>query len=272
VDLYGAQFTVGITYSLSSGAIRYLSPGSNVLVVKNLSAFQQRYGHSCDAMIAGEYSGNLSNSGEEVRLMAADGSIPRDFTYSDSAPWPAAADGDGPSLILRNSSSNPDPSIATNWMASAIPGGLPGGVPPVLTYSTWRALFWDDPVIGTNDLVSGPYADPDGDGMDNLHEYIFGLNPSIPDTWPQPKPAIALVSSENRLVATLRLSAASGDAVVLPQISSDLINWSSGTSSIQLIQTTPAEDGTKICTYADTLGMSSNQVRFIRFQFSALLH
>jgi hypothetical protein len=132
-----------------------VSPGASVLIVNTLNSFQTRYGHAYDSLIAGQYSGNLSNGGERLRLQAADGSTIRDFVYDDAAPWPTAADGKGPSLILRNPSSNPNHGLATNWMASAMPGGMPGGTANPETYSFWRNLFWDSSV-STNNAVAGP--------------------------------------------------------------------------------------------------------------------
>jgi hypothetical protein len=272
VDLYGAQFTVGITFAFSTGSIRYVAPGANVLIVKSRPAFQARYGHTYDAMIAGEYSGNLSNSGEEVRLMAPDGSILRDFTFDDDVPWPPEADGNGPSLILRNPWSNPNPAPGTNWMASAIPGGLPGGSAPAQSYSTWRALFWDSPTDVTNNLVSGPYADPDADGINNLFEYIYGLNPQVSQSAPQLLPTIETVNADKHLVVAMLVSGGAGDVMITPQISSDLLNWSNGAPAVQLLQAIPGEDGRVTYKYYDASTVSANQQRFIRFQYSVTLH
>jgi hypothetical protein len=240
--------------------------------VKRLAAFQLRYGHVYDALIAGEFGGNLSNSGEEVRLLAADASTIRDFTFDDSAPWPATADGDGPSLILRNPGSNPDAAVVANWMASAIPGGLPGGVAPAQTYSTWRTLFWDSPANATNDLVSGPDADPDADGVSNLFEYIYGLNPFVSQSLPPLRPAIETVNADLHLVVTLQVSGGAGDVTIVPQISSDLLNWASGAPDIQLLQTTLSEDGRATYRYYDASTLSANRQRFVRFQFYVSLH
>ena len=86
VDLSGVQFTVGITFSFSSGSIRYVPPGASILIVKKLTSFQTRYGHAYDSLVAGEYGGNLSNSGEQLRLQAADASTIRDFVFDDDVP------------------------------------------------------------------------------------------------------------------------------------------------------------------------------------------
>ncbi len=270
IDLSAVQFATGITFNFGSGAITYLPSESHVLIVKSLVAFQLRYGHAYDAIIAGEYGGNLSNSGEALQLQAGGVTI-RNFAYDDEGLWPTAPDGDGPSLILQNPRSNPDPALATNWMASAIPGGLPGGFAPTQTFSTWRALFWDSASSVTNDTISGPYADPDGDGLNNLLEYAYGLNPLVPQPKPQITAAIENVNSDAHLVITIQLSGGAGDITVTPQTSSDLSAWSDGSPFLQLLQTTSGEDGRTVYKYFDTSRIGTVGQRFVRFQINASL-
>ncbi len=69
-------------------------------------------------------SGNLVNSGEPIRLLDADGLEVDTLAYGNSAPWPSAANGSGPSLELK--SPTLDNSLADNWQASAALGGTPG--------------------------------------------------------------------------------------------------------------------------------------------------
>jgi hypothetical protein len=271
VDLSGIQFTVGITFNFSSGSIRYLSPGASVLIVNTLNSFQTRYGHAYDSLIAGQYAGNLSNSGERLRLQATDGSTLRDFTYDDDVPWPTSPDGNGPSLILHNPFSNPDHSLATNWMASAMPGGMPGGFANPETYSTWRNLFWDSSV-STNDAVSGPNADPDGDGLNNLAEYLYGLNPTLVTAAPRVVPAIEAINAAPHLTFSILLSGGASDVTVIPQFSSDLLTWSNNASILQLLQSTADDDGRVAWKYYDTSALTTNAQRFVRFQFNFNLH
>jgi hypothetical protein len=271
VDLSGVQFTVGIAFNFTSGAIRYVAPGANVLIVKKLTAFQTRYGHAYDSLVAGEYSGNLSNSGEELRLVAADASVIRDFTFDDHAPWPTAPDGNGPSLILRHPSSNPNHGIATNWTASAMPGGMPGGTAHPETYSSWRNLFWPTPT-SADDAVAGPAADPDGDGLDNLAEYLYGLNPTRSDPAPRLVSAVEIVNAAPHLTVSIVLSGGASDVMAIPQFSSDLVNWSNNPSVLQLMQSVAQDDGRVTWKYCDTATLRTNAHRFVRFQFKANLH
>jgi hypothetical protein len=271
VDLSGVQFSAGITFNFTAGSIRYLSPGAGVLVVNTLASFQTRYGHAYDSLIAGQYAGNLSNSGERLLVQAADGSTLRDFTYDDAAPWPTSPDGAGPSLILLNPHSNPNPGVGTNWTASAMPGGMPGGIANPESYSTWRNLFWDSST-SINDAVAGPNADPDDDGLNNAAEYLYGLNPTQATGVPHVAPAVEIINAVPHLTFSILLSGGASDATVVPQFSSDLVTWSNDPASLQLLQSAKTEDGRVNWKYYDTAGLNANVQRFVRFQFNLDLH
>ena len=77
------------------------------------------------ANIAGAYSGNLSNDGEQLILLANDNSIIRNFAHNDQAPWPDSSDGDGFSLTLIKPTSNPIHADPFNWRSSVDTHGSP---------------------------------------------------------------------------------------------------------------------------------------------------
>ena len=108
-----------------------MTPGQYVVIVKNRQAFASRYDTS-GMTIAGEYSGNLANGGEKVRLYAAadpepTGYIPyysSDYVrYKDGASWPVEPDGTGFSLSRLDADAYGND--AGNW-ASGASGGTPG--------------------------------------------------------------------------------------------------------------------------------------------------
>ena len=74
--------------------------------------------------VLGNFSFALNNSGDQTRLFDNNGVLMDSVQYDDAAPWPTAADGDGPSLELVNPSY--DNSLAENWAASS-GEGTPGG-------------------------------------------------------------------------------------------------------------------------------------------------
>jgi hypothetical protein len=123
IDLTGVKFTNGVTFDFTTGDVRFLAPGQSVVVVSNLQAFDARY-DTTYMLVAGEYSGNLSNGGEQVTLVDATATTIKNFTYGTTAPWPTSPHGGGPSLTVINVNGNyNDP---TNWRASTLGTGTPG--------------------------------------------------------------------------------------------------------------------------------------------------
>jgi len=122
LDVTGLCFVDGIEFDFTDLADPRLARGQCVLLVKNIGAFEMRYGVGLP--IVGEYSGRLSNGGEHIELTDAAGETILAFTYGTESPWPATADGDGPSLELVDVTA--DPNLPENWRASGLDGGSPG--------------------------------------------------------------------------------------------------------------------------------------------------
>ena len=114
--------TAGVEFDFSTGTVLMLSAGQRAIVVKNRAAFETHYGTALP--VTGEFNGSLGNGGDTLRLLDADGSILRSFTYGDGAPWPGDADGNGYSLVLTDPTANPG--SAANWRTSVGVGGTPG--------------------------------------------------------------------------------------------------------------------------------------------------
>jgi len=109
VNLTGWQFTRGITLSLSG---TFISPKSYIILAKDKPTFESVFG-----IPAIEWEdGGLSNSGESLVLVNAQGVIMDTLRYNDNAPWPTGPidpDGDGASIALCDpESDNIDPA---NW-------------------------------------------------------------------------------------------------------------------------------------------------------------
>jgi chitodextrinase len=120
VDISGWSFTAGVTATFAAGTA--IPAGGYVVVAKDAARFQSLYGFAPLAV----YSGNLSNGGETVTLVDGAATVVDTVTYADAAPWPAAADGTGPSLELRGLLY--DNTLPENWGASTVMGGTPGAV------------------------------------------------------------------------------------------------------------------------------------------------
>jgi hypothetical protein len=79
-----------------------LAAGQHLVVVQDRARFQQAFPQVDAALIAGEYSGSLSNGGERLWVTDSLGGTLIDLVYGDSAPWPTSADGQGDALVLVN--------------------------------------------------------------------------------------------------------------------------------------------------------------------------
>jgi hypothetical protein len=95
INLSLLRFTDGIDYTFPSFE---LPAGGYCLVVKDLAAFQAKYGSKLP--VVGEYAGSLDNGGEHLELVDAVGQVIQSFTYDDS--WFKNTDGQGYSLAVKD--------------------------------------------------------------------------------------------------------------------------------------------------------------------------
>lgn len=157
VNLINASFTAGIDFTFGEPTI--IPPGERIVLARRAAAFAMRHPGVAavgEYFISSDPTGNqLSNSGETVTLADA-GNVPiKSFTYDDDPPWPAAADGDGRSLVLIAPLGNPDHTDPLSWRASFVGGGNPGASDSV-------------PFTGN------PTADANHNGLADLVDYAIG--------------------------------------------------------------------------------------------------
>jgi len=163
--LDGVKFTNGISLNLP-GII--LNGDNYLVVVKNQAAFASRYTVPDDAQVLGPYEGQLSNSGENIKLEDSTNSTILEFGYKDG--WYDMTDGMGFSLTIENPmNSEPNQWDSKNaWRPSANPGGSPG---------------WDDteqiPVLGEvviNEILAHSHAgDPDWIELHNTTDITINI-------------------------------------------------------------------------------------------------
>lgn len=122
--------------------------GFNPANTTQLDAFRAAYGLPSTVTVLGPWAGQLDNSSETIDLLRPDSPdedlvpyiLVERVAYRDQAPWPADADGRGPSLQrLALAAYGNDP---TNWFASAPTPSFPNAsnAPPTVT--------WISPVAG----------------------------------------------------------------------------------------------------------------------------
>jgi hypothetical protein len=249
LDLTGTSFIEGISFTFPPGT--ELPVGERLLLVSNPTAFELAFGAGLP--VAGTFSGNLDNGGEALALSLPDGSPIQAFSYSDDAPWPTAADGDGFSLVLLDPESSPDHSLPVNWRASATAGGTPGTT-DTITYASWKSSF-GDPADDSDD---------EGDGWTVQEEYYLGGSPIQRDDL---RPTYAFDHSSETL--TTSITWRSGALGELPKLhrSSDLEIWTPATDAVLLSNervpgSSPAVDR---LTWSAPL---TTAPEFIRFEFA----
>lgn len=108
----------GIGLTLPPGSL--IQPNGFLVLAQNRAAFGAAYGALIP--VIGPYSGNLQGDGETLRLVRPGSEPSEDLVldevrYSHTAPWPALADGLGPSLQLIDPAQ--DNWRAGNWTAAA---------------------------------------------------------------------------------------------------------------------------------------------------------
>jgi hypothetical protein len=158
IELTGAKFTAGITFSFPATNGPTLAPGQNLVLVKNVAAFQARYGTSIP--VGGVFTASLANGGEQIALATADDDILIDLEYGDSGDWPGRADGAGSTLVIIDPAG--DPNNPNNWRSSTEYGGSPGGVglAPIDSIVVNEVLTHTDPPLSDAVELYNPTAEP----------------------------------------------------------------------------------------------------------------
>jgi len=200
IELGGVQL-VQVNVNGDNQGVRFsfdphvLNSGERVIVVKNVSAFESRYGtglplapgHDGAGGPSGVYSGKLSNGGERLTLLDNSGVIIQQFDYDNNGNWPGRADGHGSSLGLIDAEG--DYHHPNHWQSSLTFGGTPGAssattvsgvvINEVLAHS-------DPPLVDTIELFNSSSATVDvsgwllSDNNDDYLKYKFPPGTSIP--------------------------------------------------------------------------------------------
>ncbi len=212
IDLRGVEFIRGITFDFDQHDTRPLSvlaPGERIVLVGKSDDFAIDYP---GIPIAGEFIGDLSNTGENLTLLAADDSTIRDFRYNDKLPWPTSPDGNGFALVLIAPEDNPDHQLATSWRSSTSTGGNP---------------TTSDAISFTGD----PNADLDSDGMTAFLEYALGSDDT---TFNLPREVYQLTGPPNALNFSMQKNLSADDARITIQTSNDLNTWVNADALLEL--------------------------------------
>jgi hypothetical protein len=252
IDLSSVRLTDGIIFDFSESFIRVLGPGEKLLLVKSIDAFRIRFGTDFDGLIAGEYSGQLSNGGEQLRMIGQEDLVIHEFAYDNSSPWPDLADLDGHSLqIIDRREDHGDPA---NWKISSSQGGSPGGR---LDFASWQAVVFSEADL-LNPAISGENADPDGDGWSNFFEFSLGSLPRDSGSSPgELASEIKEIDGESYLTVTVTRGPGERAVRIVAQVSDDLSGWTD--EGVLVLPEAMSEDGSVTSTYRHPLSIGNGE-------------
>ncbi|MEC9348071.1 MAG: dockerin type I domain-containing protein, partial [Planctomycetota bacterium] len=124
LDLTGVRFVEGIEFDFTESAVTALAPGEMVVLVEDIEGFASRYDLS-RILVAGEYSGALSDGGERLSIRGPLDEPILDFEYSDL--WHPETDGEGASLVVIDALDELATwGAAASWRPSNVDLGSPG--------------------------------------------------------------------------------------------------------------------------------------------------
>lgn len=111
--------------------------------------------------------------------------------------------------------------VGVGRKASAVP--QPGFVPKI-AFSEWIARSFSGEDL-LNPTLSGEQSDPDGDGMVNLMEYLFGSDPKYPSTAPLPVAGLVVDGGLKTAVLKYGASREAAGVFLLVEASTNLQRW-----------------------------------------------
>ena len=130
VDLADWRLKGGIefrfpSFSAADPMASWMKPFERIVIsMADAKTTRDAYKIAPNVRVLGPWIGRLHKQGDRLKLLDKNGLTVSTVKYLDRAPWPAAANGGGHALVVRN----PDRRIDDwrNWTVSTKPGGAPG--------------------------------------------------------------------------------------------------------------------------------------------------
>lgn len=130
VDIADWRLKGGIEYKFPAFApadplAAWMKPFERIVIsMADAKSTRDAYKIPANVRVLGPWIGRLNKQGDRLRLLDKNGLVMSTVKYLDRAPWPAAANGGGHALVLKN----PDREVDDwrNWTVSTKPGGGPG--------------------------------------------------------------------------------------------------------------------------------------------------
>lgn len=133
-------------------------------------------------------------------------------------------------------------------------------------FQTWLAAHFSDQEQ-TQQALSGPLADFDGDGIINLFEYAFGLDPRVAATTGMPIILTVEDSGQTYLAIQFQRPVSATDLIYDVEISVNLVDWNSGAGHTVLFSSF-TQDGVETRIIRDAIPMNQQNIRTMRLKIN----
>jgi len=130
------------------------------------------------------------------------------------------------------------------------------------SFGSWKSQFFDNSQL-SNPSISGDMAVPAGDGIPNLMKYALNLNPMSYGRRGLPVVSSTSTGGANYLTFMYTQVASATDISYIPQVSSDLKTWYSGTANIGIVSVS-GNGSIQTVTVQDLTPMGGANRRFMR--------
>ncbi len=134
-----------------------------------------------------------------------------------------------------------------------------------IAFQDWQSSHFTTEEIA-DATISGPQADPDGDGVANFLEYAFGLDPMTPAREGLPVLNTARIDGADYLSLSFSRLKTSDDLTYVVEVSSDLARWSPLGATVQTVVDRGERE---IVTVRDSVPVGSVAQRFLRVRVVA---
>jgi len=130
-------------------------------------------------------------------------------------------------------------------------------------YENWRAQYFTAAELD-NPVISGDSADPDGDGIPNLLEYAFGLNPRVASHPGLPLAYVQNTGGQNYLQVQYTQRNPPAGIQYRLETSSDLLAWTNNPASFTQLDSHNNGDGTSLVTLRLQAPLAASPQMFVR--------
>lgn len=128
--------------------------------------------------------------------------------------------------------------------------------PGTTAREAWRLQVFG---ANANQPIAADGADPDGDGLVNIVEYVLGLDPQAPSDNQRPKPEIRRIDGKDYLTIAYTRATAANDAFVVIESAGEFGSWTAN-----IVEVSRTGVGTENVVVRDTIPLDQSAVRYLR--------